>query len=82
MANNHRYIRFFANMGIDNVPRVGGKNSSLGEMFRDLSAQVVHVPNGFAITADAYRCMLDRAGVAPILKKVLAGFDPAEGVTA
>jgi pyruvate, water dikinase len=81
MANNHRYIRFFAYMGIDDVPRVGGKNASLGEMFCDLSVQVVHVLNGFAITADAYRYMLDRAGVAPVLKEVLAGFDPAEGIT-
>jgi pyruvate, water dikinase len=53
MANNHRYIRFFAYMGIDDVPRVGGKNASLGEMFCDLSVQVVHVLNGVAITADA-----------------------------
>ncbi|MHB8534633.1 MAG: phosphoenolpyruvate synthase [Sulfuricaulis sp.] len=49
-----RYIRTFSELGIEDVPLVGGKNASLGEMFRHLSAEGVRVPNGFATTADAY----------------------------
>jgi pyruvate, water dikinase len=56
------YVRFFEDIGIEDVPVVGGKNASLGEMYHELSSDGVRVPNGFAITADAYRYMLDRAG--------------------
>ena len=56
------YVRFFEEFGIDDVPLVGGKNASLGEMFQKLSGQGVRVPHGFAITAQAYRYMLDKAG--------------------
>jgi phosphoenolpyruvate synthase/pyruvate phosphate dikinase len=77
MPNSHRYIRFFEDIGIEDVPRVGGKNASLGEMFRELSAQGVRVPNGFAITVDAYWYMLEHASALPALKEALAGLDPA-----
>src|SRR3990170_2265585 len=50
-----RYIRTFSELGINDVPMVGGKNASLGEMFRHLSAAGVRVPDGFATTAEAYR---------------------------
>ncbi len=56
-----RYIRFFDEIGIEDVPLVGGKNASLGEMYRKLSSQGVRVPNGFAITAEAYRYVLEQA---------------------
>ncbi len=59
---NARFIRFFDAIGIDDVPLVGGKNASLGEMYRHLSTKGIRVPNGFAITADAYRWVLDEAG--------------------
>ena len=49
------YIRRFNELGIADVPLVGGKNASLGEMYRTLSGQGVKVPNGFATTAQAYR---------------------------
>ena len=52
--SDYQYIRFFEEFGIDDVPLVGGKNASLGEMYRKLSEQGVRVPNGFAITAEAY----------------------------
>jgi pyruvate,water dikinase len=57
-----QYIRWFNELTIHDIPLVGGKNASLGEMYRELAAQGVIVPNGFAITAEAYRYMLDRAG--------------------
>ncbi len=72
------YVRWFADIGIADVPSVGGKNASLGEMLRELSAQGVRVPNGFAITARAYRDTLERADAWPRLQRALAGLDPKD----
>ena len=73
-----RYVRFFEEFGIDDVPLVGGKNASLGEMFQKLSGQGVRVPHGFAITAAAYRYMLDKAGAWDRLHAELDEVDPAD----
>ena len=75
------YIRFFEEFGIDDVPLVGGKNASLGEMFQKLSEQGVRVPHGFATTAEAYKHMLDRAGAWGPLHAELDDLDP-DDVTA
>ncbi len=72
------YIRFFEEIGIDDVPLVGGKNASLGEMFQKLSDQGVRIPHGFAITAAAYRYMLDEAGAWERLHAELDDLDPAD----
>jgi pyruvate,water dikinase len=72
------YVRFFEEFGIDDVPLVGGKNASLGEMFQKLSGQGVRVPHGFAITAQAYRHMLDKAGAWDRLHAELDELDPAD----
>ena len=72
------YVRFFEEFGIDDVPLVGGKNASLGEMFQKLSGQGVRVPHGFAITAAAYRYMLDKAGAWDRLHAELDELDPAD----
>jgi pyruvate,water dikinase len=69
------YIRWFSELGIADVPLVGGKNASLGEMVRELGAQGVRVPNGFAVTAQAYRYLLDQAGAWPGLHEALDGLD-------
>ncbi|MGO9386114.1 MAG: phosphoenolpyruvate synthase [Mycobacterium sp.] len=79
--NRLNYIRFFEEIGIDDVPLVGGKNASLGEMFQKLSGQGVRVPHGFATTAEAYRYMLDRAGAWDALHAELDDLDP-DDVTA
>ncbi len=71
-----RYIRFFKDIRIEDVPLVGGKNASLGEMYRELSPQGVKVPNGFAITGEAYRYLLDQADAWPALHAALDGLDP------
>ena len=68
-----KYVRFFADIGIEDVPLVGGKNASLGEMYRNLASQGVAVPTGFAITADAYRNVLERAGALAALHAALDG---------
>jgi pyruvate,water dikinase len=70
------YVRFFGEIGISDVPLVGGKNASLGEMVRELSPKGVRVPNGFAITAEAYRETLAQAGVPEELRRTLDGIDP------
>jgi pyruvate,water dikinase len=72
------YIRFFEEFGIDDVPLVGGKNASLGEMFQKLSEQGVRVPHGFAITAEAYKHILDSAGAWAALHAELDDLDPAD----
>jgi pyruvate,water dikinase len=71
-----QYVRFFEDFGIDDVPLVGGKNASLGEMFQKLSGKGIRVPHGFAITAAAYRHMLDEAGAWGRLHAELDDLDP------
>jgi pyruvate, water dikinase len=69
------YIRWFEDLGIADVPRVGGKNASLGEMYRELTREGIRVPNGFAITAQGYRHVLDQADAWPRLHAALDGLD-------
>jgi pyruvate,water dikinase len=76
MSDSYRFIRWFEELGVDDVPLVGGKNASLGELYRKLTPQGVHVPNGFAITAAAYRHVLDSAGRWKALHQALDGLDP------
>ncbi|MEJ2552949.1 MAG: phosphoenolpyruvate synthase [Gammaproteobacteria bacterium] len=68
-------IRRFAELGMQDVPMVGGKNASLGEMYRALAAQQVKVPNGFATTADAYRYYLRHNQLDQRIEAVLADLD-------
>ena len=74
--DSFRFVRFFDQIGRDDVASVGGKNASLGEMYRHLTARGLRVPNGFAITADAYRYVLERGGTGKALREALAGLDP------
>ncbi len=69
------YIRWFSEIGAGDVSLVGGKNASLGEMYRELATQGVRVPNGFAVTADAYRQVLDQGDGWSRLRQTLAGLD-------
>jgi pyruvate,water dikinase len=69
------FIKWFADISIDDVPLVGGKNASLGEMYRELTPKGVKVPNGFAITAEAYRHLLREAGLEEKIRQALAGLD-------
>jgi pyruvate,water dikinase len=72
------YVKFFEEFGIDDVPVVGGKNASLGEMYQKLSDKGVRVPNGFATTADAYRYALDQTGAVKLLHEALDDLDPSD----
>ena len=52
-------VKWFNEIGIEDVAEVGGKNASLGEMYQNLTSEGVRVPNGFAVTSSAYVYMLD-----------------------
>ena len=75
MSEQNQYIRWFSELTINDIPLVGGKNASLGEMYRELASEGVIVPNGFAITAEAYRYMLDQAGAWTHLHELLDNVD-------
>lgn len=77
MSNNHQkeLILWFDDIGIDDVPIVGGKNASLGEMYQHLSSRGVEVPHGFAITAYAYKYLMKETGVEQAISDTLADLD-------
>lgn len=70
-----KYVKFFNELGIKDVPLVGGKNASLGEMYQKLTKSGIRVPNGFATTAEAYRHFLKDSGTQQKLKQILNGLD-------
>lgn len=69
------YVVWFQSLGKADIPRVGGKNASLGEMIRELGAAGVRVPGGFATTASAYWAFLDAAGLREPIAAELAELD-------
>jgi pyruvate,water dikinase len=69
------FIRWFDEIGIEDVPLVGGKNASLGEMARQLAPAGINLADGFAITADAYRYFLQMTDLDVTIHDLLAGFD-------
>jgi len=71
-----RYIKWFNALSMKDVDLVGGKNASLGEMYQNLTKEGIRIPNGFAITADAYRHILDANDAWKELHEQLDHFDP------
>ena len=78
MNKNEEFILWFDQLGIGDVGLVGGKNASLGEMYRNLVSKGVNIPNGFAITAYAYHYILDKAGVKDHIKQILSDLDTSD----
>lgn len=76
-ANEKKFVLWFKEIGIQDVPLVGGKNASLGEMYQKLLGKGIRVPNGFAVTAYAYRYFLAYAGVEDDIAKILSDLDTA-----
>lgn len=68
-------ILWFHEIGIEDVGLVGGKNASLGEMFRALRPEGIRIPNGFAVTAAAYHRFIEEAALGPFLERTLKGLD-------
>lgn len=69
------FVLWFNEIGIEDVPMVGGKNASLGEMYQNLTGKGVKVPGGFAITATAYQHLLKEAGIEQAVRDALDGLD-------
>lgn len=72
------FVKWFDELSIDDVPLVGGKNASLGEMIRNLGEKGVEVPSGFAVTAYAYKYTMEKAGVDKKIEEVLADLDTSD----
>lgn len=70
-----KYIRWFDEIKIEDILFVGGKNASLGEMYRELTPKGIRVPNGFAVTAEAYWYVLKAGGILEKLKGTMKGLD-------
>ncbi|MHC6075296.1 phosphoenolpyruvate synthase [Ralstonia solanacearum] len=72
MANDTSQVAWFEELQRTDVPRVGGKNASLGEMVANLASRGVNVPPGFALTADAYRRFIDANGLQQTIASALS----------
>ncbi len=68
------YILDFRDVDKDSLPRVGGKNASLGEMIR----AGIRVPPGFAVTTDSYQHFITETGIKESLMKCLSGLNPKD----
>jgi pyruvate,water dikinase len=75
MARETTYTLDFSEIGLSDVPRVGGKNASLGQLFKELRPLGVGVLDGFATTAEAYRLLLREGDLEGRLRSILAGLD-------
>lgn len=70
------YIKWFREININDVDLVGGKNASLGEMYQNLNEEGIRIPNGFAITSEAYKTILDENDAWEKLHVQLDDLDP------
>lgn len=68
-------MKFFEELNLEDIPQVGGKNASLGEMYHHLKPQGVNLPNGVATTADAYRHFLRETGLDSRIGDLLEALD-------
>jgi pyruvate,water dikinase len=71
----NKYVRWFSQIGMGDASVVGGKNASLGEMYRELTAHGIRIPNGFATTSWAYHAFLRERGLGDRITARLHGLD-------
>lgn len=71
-----RWVKFFAELKLTDVPQVGGKNASLGEMLQVLTPLGIQVPNGFATTSEGYFYFLESNKLLPVMQEKLSALDP------
>ena len=76
--DNTAFILWFDQLGIDDVALVGGKNASLGEMYRNLTLKGVNIPNGYAVTAYSYRYFVEQTGIKDEIRKILSDLDTSD----
>ena len=68
-------ILWFEEVTNKDVALVGGKNASLGEMYQKLTKKKINIPNGFALTARAYRNFMKESGLMEEIKEILKNLD-------
>jgi len=71
----YKYVKFFKEISLPDIPQVGGKNASLGEMYKHLAPKGINLPNGFATTAASYYYFLEQAGIRDSIEKILESLD-------
>ena len=71
-----KFILWFKEISAKDVPLVGGKNASLGEMISQLSKKGVNIPDGFALSSDAFWYYLNFNKIDKKLKEIFKKFDP------
>lgn len=69
--SSKKFIKFFDELRIKDVPMVGGKNASLGEMYQKLSPEGINVPFGFATTSSAYNYFMEESGLKQKIREIL-----------
>ncbi|MEK7195244.1 MAG: PEP/pyruvate-binding domain-containing protein, partial [Patescibacteria group bacterium] len=75
MIKEKRPVLWFKEVEIKDVPLVGGKNAALGEMYGNLTPLGINIPNGFAITAHAYREFINKTGLRNKIREILRGLN-------
>ena len=73
-----KFIKKFSEINLTDIAEVGGKNSSLGEMFTQLSSKGINVPDGFATTATAFKYFLEQNQLSEILQQLMEQLDKEE----
>lgn len=66
------FVKWYNEVGIDDVGQVGGKNAALGEMYSNLTPLGVNIPDGFALTAEAYRFFFKETGLDVQIRSILS----------
>ena len=75
MTEERRFVRWFEELGMDDVPEVGGKNASLGELLSSLTKKGIRVPDGFATTSDAFRTFFEHNELGEGMRKELVAHE-------
>src|SRR5690606_19240322 len=73
-----KYIKTFDEISLADVPLVGGKNASLGELVKSVAIHGIQVPHGFCVTATAYRLLIEEGKIKDEIEQLLSGADKGD----